>query len=141
MISAKHVVTMKIPFPTISDNLAVAPHMYICLEKDGSNKTFVKCQTLKPYHLGKNKKPLYRITEEADIKRNPFKRKTLIDCDKLFLISRIEICRSLLTKRRNDICDALYVSVKDISSHSSIKEHALNSDELTQLNSKLKLLD
>lgn len=139
MIDNKQVITMKIPFPTISEKLATSPHMYICIMKTNDDKKFVKCQTLKPYHLGKNKKPYYKVIEKSDINRNPFKRMTLVDCDKHFLTSGVEICSSLLTKRRKDICDELFNDVNKMSNHSSLKEHQLDRDSLIKLNEKIKI--
>lgn len=57
---------MKLPFPAIDAELAAIPHMYICLDKSDDTKKFVKCQSLKPKHLGKNKEPFHRVEENPD---------------------------------------------------------------------------
>ena len=75
MINPKDVIIMRIPYPTINEGLAVKPHMYICRSQSDKNYKYFKCQTLKPYMLIDN--PMtYFHDEEADLNRNPFKRKT-----------------------------------------------------------------
>ena len=44
MIDRKDVVTIRIPFPNISSDLAVRSHMYICHHTKQRLKKFVKCQ-------------------------------------------------------------------------------------------------
>lgn len=138
LIDIKQVITMKIPFPTISSDLATSPHMYICLEKSELNKTFVKCQTLKPHHLGKNKPPFYRIIEKPNINRNPFRRTTLIDCDKLFLTDNVRISNSLLAEDRKDVCDDLFEDIKSLTNRPTIEKHLLESEILVKLNPKIR---
>lgn len=140
MIEEKHVITMKIPFPTISANLASIPHMYICKEKQSDDKKFIKCQTLKPHHLGRNKQPYYRIIENADINRNPFKRTTLIDCDKQFQIKGVNICTSLLAKTRDDVCKELYTNILLMTNNDVFSTNLLSGEELSKLNYKIKLI-
>jgi len=140
LIEEKHVVTMKIPFPSISSGLAVSPHMYVCLTKQQYNKKFIKCQSLKPHHLGRNKRPYYRIVENVDINRNPFNRTTLIDCDKQFQVDGVEICTSLLTKKRNDVCDELFMDIRSMINNDVFETNLLNREELKELNYKIKLV-
>ena len=129
---------MRIPFPLIDSGLAVIPHMYVCLNKSGDTKNFVKCQSLKPRHLGKNKEPFRRIEEDPDSTRNPFKQKTLIDCDKKFLIESTEISKDLLTSSRRDVCQSLFDKIKSETSHASLATHRIDSVSLAYLNSKIK---
>ena len=51
MIKEKDAVRMKVPYPSVSDKLALSSHMYICKTVNGTLREFVKCQTLKPYML------------------------------------------------------------------------------------------
>ena len=37
------------PYPSITDGMAMASHMYICRTQSGTDYEYVKCQTLKPY--------------------------------------------------------------------------------------------
>ena len=106
MISKKDVITMKVPFPNISANLAVNAHMYICQYTAGKERRFLKCQTLKPYMLY-NAVMSHYWDEEADINRNPFMRKTRIDCDKLFITKNIQYSLRMRTATRPDVCDDL----------------------------------
>lgn len=140
MIEQKDVVTMKIPFPTISDDLAVYPHMYVCLESERESKHFLKCQSLKPYHLGKNKAPFKRIIENVNANRHPFKRTTIIDCDKFFSVQGVQISTDLLAKMRKDVCPELFKSVIRVSNYPNLEEHQLDSESLTKINHKIKVL-
>ena len=94
MISMKDVVTMNIPFPDIDSQLARQSHMYVCM-RTGQHKQFVKCQTFKPLHLVSHRPPRRYIVETPDLLRNPFNRKTTIDCDKCFLISNVVVSKDL----------------------------------------------
>jgi len=137
LIEEKDVVTMRIPYPSIDSGLAVSTHMYICT-KNSVEKKFVKCQTLKPYHLLKNSEPIRRITEEANIQRNPFKRKTLIDCDKTFVVNGVSIHLDLLTTSRRDVNRDLFSQIKRALSHDGLNTHQLEKDLLLKLNYKMK---
>ncbi len=130
---------MKIPYSTIKASLAVAPHMYIYLDETNDKRRFLTCQSLKPYHLGKNKLPYKRVIEDPNLQRNPFLKKTLIDCDKTFVIENAEISRDLLTNSRKDICQSLYNQVNDTSNHSELVEHPINARTLSELNYKIKI--
>lgn len=83
MINQRDVIRMRIPYPDINSDLAVMSHMYICKKADGSLYEYVKCQTLKPAMLS-GRLLKHFVDENADISRNPFKRATRIDCDKIF---------------------------------------------------------
>lgn len=49
MIKRGDVVALYLPFPTISSDLAVKNHMYICIDNSMTkNKELVKNQTFKP---------------------------------------------------------------------------------------------
>lgn len=54
MISKKDVIRMRVPYPSVSDQLALTPHMYICKKSQNPEYKFIKCQTLKPYMLINN---------------------------------------------------------------------------------------
>lgn len=137
MIEEKDVVTMRIPYPSIDSNLAVSTHMYICTKNDDEKK-FVKCQTLKPYHLKEGSEPLRKIIEDANIQRNPFKRKTLIDCDKNFAVNGVSIPSDLLATSRRDVCKDLFAQIKRSLSHDGVDTHQLEKDLLLKLNYKMK---
>ena len=85
----KDVVLLKIPYPNEESALNKIPHMYICFSIEGDTAKFLKCQSYKPYHDLKNALPINRIIENADPTRNPFKRKTLIDLDKIFVTDKM----------------------------------------------------
>ena len=121
---------MKIPFPSVSSKLACLAHMYICVTSIFPRYEFVKCQTLKPYMLIQN--PIENYCDESpDIARNPFTRPTRIDCDKKFTTSGVVYADSLLTERRPDICEELFVQ---ISRKLSSNDVALDEAELVALN-------
>ena len=87
--SPKDVVLLKIPYPNEESALNKIPHMYICFDIDGETAKFLKCQSYKPYHDLKNSPPINRVIEDANPTRNPFKRKTLIDLDKVFVTDKV----------------------------------------------------
>jgi hypothetical protein len=136
LIKKMDVVTMRIPFPSISSELAVMAHMYVCLE-EGANKEFVKCQTFKPMHMVTNKPPYKFIQENPDINRNPFQRKTTIDCDKGFLVNKVEVSTDLLTKARRNVCSELFTKLTNEIKHANYKKESINTTELTRLNHKM----
>lgn len=104
---------MKVPYPNISSKLAVSAHMFICRKNDGTNYEYIKCQTLKPYMLINN--PIRNFYDEEPNKdRNPFKRKTRIDCDKIFSTFTVSYDDLLKTKVRSDICDDLFNDLQSI---------------------------
>lgn len=134
MINVPEVVRMKIPFPDISSSLAAKPHMYVCM-RAGSDKAFVKCQTLKPYHLQKHVPPFEYIEEQNDINRNPFQRTSIIDCDKKFLVNGLRFNRRLITTSRPDICQELYDNIQNkIDGNVNLKEEVLNTEDLKSIN-------
>lgn len=102
---------MKVPYPSITDGMAMTSHMYICNKRSGTNYEYIKCQTLKPYMLINNPMLNYH-DEQPDIARNPFTRPTRIDCDKLFLTTTVHYDDQLKTSSRPDVCDDLFNSVQ-----------------------------
>lgn len=102
---------MKVPYPTISDSMALKSHMYICRTAGPSCFEFIKCQTLKPYMLIDNPMRHY-WDENADITRNPFLHKTRIDCDKTFRTYNVSYNDALRTTLRPDINDEVFISVE-----------------------------
>ena len=130
MIKERHVVRMKIPFPSASSELAYSPHMYICMKAVPPQYKFVKCQTLKPYMLISNVIKNY-CDEAPDISRNPFKHMTRIDCDKTFCTSGVEYDAGLLTTARPDICKELFAEIQDKLCGENI---LLDKAELLELN-------
>jgi len=79
LINPGDVVLMKIPYPDAASGLATVAHMYICV----GNREFVKCQSKKPYHAFPGAFPINRI----ETVEPPFRHATLIDMDKLFVVS------------------------------------------------------
>ena len=133
MIKEKDVVRMKVPYPSVSDKLALSSHMYICKNVNGTLREFVKCQTLKPYMLINGTMKHY-CDEQPDITRNPFKRTTRIDCDKLFQTNTVKYDLGLRTDSRPDICQSLYdevVKELEIDGYNNI---TINEVELKSLN-------
>ncbi len=110
MINERNVIRMKFPYPSISSELAVQAHMYICRSSEQTHFSFVKCQTLKPYMLIHN--PMRHFVDEpADVTRNPFRRTNRIDCDKLFTTTAVSYDDAMLTTRRRDVCQELFDAV------------------------------
>ncbi len=124
---------MRIPYPGISSDLALAAHMYICKKADGNLHEYVKCQTLKPKMLTGG---LLRhfVDEAADIARNPFQRATRIDCDKIFYTDSVQYDDGMKTTARPDVCQSLYDMVireLDADGYLSIE---LDGDVLASIN-------
>ena len=124
---------MKIPFPSISSTLAVSSHMYICIKSEKKLHEFVKCQTLKPYMLSNRTIQNY-CDEKPDINRNPFKRSTRIDCDKIFKTINVNYDEKLLTTYRSDICEELFFEIIKKLSESQPNIILLDEDSLVSLN-------
>ena len=124
---------MKISFPDISSDLAVAPHMYICQKKNKCEFSFVKCQTLKPWMLT-HRDLLHYLDEAPDINRNPFKHMTRIDCDKLFISSNVQYDDSMKTTLRPDVCEDIICRIDVELEADSYDSNSLNENELVQLN-------
>lgn len=107
MINTKDVLRLKVPYPSINDELAIQAHMYICVKTNAPNYEFVKCQTLKPKMI-MNRNYKHYVDEPADINRNPFLRTTRIDCDKTFTTAAVIYNDMLKTTTRPDICQELF---------------------------------
>lgn len=129
---------MKIPYPDISSDLALKPHMYIYTINNESKKKFVKCQTFKPTLLGTMST---FIAEPPDYSRNPFRTPSIIDCDKLFSTNRVRYDERLRTTDRPDVCSNLYNEIiAKIGSNNSIQNISLNETNLIALNPLIKSL-
>ncbi|GAA5414333.1 hypothetical protein UREOM_0440 [Ureaplasma sp. OM1] len=139
MINPKDVITMKIPFPSISDKLAVSSHMYICRRHDGATYEYVKCQTKKPCMLYKSPISNY-LDEQPNIQRNPFINPTRIDCDKLFFTKSAQYDDKLKTNKRNDVCDDLFNQIQRKLSTTSITYIHINEAELASINPLISVL-
>ncbi|AEB29601.1 hypothetical protein CAR_c09080 [Carnobacterium sp. 17-4] len=127
---------MKVPFPNITGNLALRPHMYICIE-DGTDKKFLSCQTRKPTNILKDVPPYIYIEESNNINRNPFTWPTLIGCDYAFEMKDIHVDRSLLARKRRDVCEELYEEISLKIKHDSFFYELMNEIELLSLNRSL----
>lgn len=140
MISEKDVIRMRIPFPTVSSQLALKAHMYICGKESAPHYGFIKCQTLKPYML--NRKIIsHYVDEPPDRSRNPFSVKSRIDCDKLFVSYTVQYDDRLKTTLRPDVCDDLYREVrKELTSH-EYDNVALDEDALVALNNLITKME
>lgn len=135
MIKERDVVRLKVAFPDISSTLALQKHMYICIQKEQNRKQLVKCQTYKPLEHGDKAKPPFRyIVERKNPTRNPFdKPQTLIDLDKLFVVSGLSLPLSCLTTNRRDVCKDLFKSIKEQLTSTTTKE-SLTKGSLKSLN-------
>ena len=133
MINAKDVVRMKVPYPSISDGMAVASHMYICHRRSDKDYEYIKCQTLKPYMFSKNPMVHY-YDEQPDISRNPFTRPTRIDCDKLFRTTTVHYNDELKTSNRPDVCEDLFRAVQEELLKAGYSDININEVELKNLN-------
>lgn len=133
LIKAKDVIRIKVPYPDLDSKLAKVSHMYICKENQCDTYACIKCQTYRPNIVAQKTVTHYYI-EEADIKRNPFTHKTLIDCDKLFYIRQITLCDELKTQRRPDICDELFTEINNELNKEGFHDILLDSNKLVQLN-------
>lgn len=134
MIKQKEVIRMKVPYPSITDGMALSPHMYICRTASNEKYEYVKCQTLKPYMLISNPMKHYH-DEDPDLERNPFKRTTRIDCDKLFLTYTVTYDAKLKTKTRADVCDELFNIIEQKFSYNEYEKIDVNESNLKTLNS------
>ena len=136
MINSKDVIRMKIPYPSINSNMAVSAHMYICRNRSELNYEYIKCQTLKPYMLINSPMTNYH-DESPDITRNPFTKKTRIDCDKLFLTSNVSYDIRLKATTRPDVSDDLFNVVQQKLSN-GYSEVVINECELKSLNTLIR---
>ncbi len=132
MIHEKDVIRMKIPYPGISDKLAVSSHMYIC-KATSPEYEYIKCQTLKPYMMTKAVFRHY-VDEAPDAARNPFQRVTRIDCDKTFTTVGVRYDDRLKTTIRPDVCQELYDEVIAELDAEGYVEIGLNADEMVSIN-------
>lgn len=133
MINTKDVIRMRVPYPSISDKLAVNLHMYICKQADMPAYEFIKCQTLKPYMLSKEVFRHY-VDEEADTSRNPFQKTTRIDCDKTFTTKNVLYDDCLKTITRPDICQELFDDVIEELNTDGYRIVDVNEEELAGIN-------
>ena len=130
---------MKIPFPSVSSDLAVSSHMYICMKTEKNRCEFVKCQTLKPYMLINDIVKNF-CDEKPDITRNPFTRTTRIDCDKIFITSNVNYDEKLLTNLRKNICEELFNEIHEKISAKECEYIELNEEILVLLNTLITFL-
>lgn len=133
MINTKDVLRMKVPYPSISDTLAISSHMYICRTANVPYYEFIKCQTLKPYMIYSGDFNHY-VDEPADISRNPFQRTTRIDCDKIFTTSTVVYNDVLKTTTRPDISQELFDEVASELDKDGYDVILLNENELVSIN-------
>lgn len=98
---------MKVPYPNMQSDLAVTNHMYICRNNSHPHYEFIKCQRYKPYMLIRDIMVHY-LDEDSDLTRNPFRKLTRIDCDKLFVTNSVVYSDTIKTERRPDVCQELY---------------------------------
>lgn len=130
-MNARDVITIKIPYPNLHNDLAVTAHMYIWNKDD--KVELVKCQRLKPSMIYNNNFKYY-IDEKPDINRNPFRSITRIDCDKLFNTFNVNYDNRL--KTNNGICVELHKSVNSkILENKNIESIILDEAKLKRLNS------
>lgn len=142
MIDVRSVVLMKIPFPDLNSNLALSRHMYICFEKSGNKRKFLKCQTYKPLiHSSPTNPPNHYVVERSNPTRNPFEKPaTLIDLDKYFITSGVRFNRNCLTSNRPDICGELFNVLQEEISGESMQQEILDSNMLIRLNPSVTLM-
>ena len=133
MIEERSVLRMKVPYPSINDQLAVSSHMYVCQNADDPEYSFVKCQTLKPYMMNSNIISHY-CDEKPDVKRNPFQRMTRIDCDKLFSTSSVSYDDRLKTSIREDVCEELFDHIVAELMEDGYLDIALDEKDLVKIN-------
>lgn len=137
MISAQDVIILKMPYPSISAELALKPHMYICYKNETNTKKLIKSQTFKLSMITTKKLVYHYVIEDSDINRNPFLVRSLIDCDKLFIIN-VNVPLDLLTSRRRNVCIELFNAVEqELLSDGYISE-TIDTSDLKCLNYKIK---
>ena len=98
MIREKDVVTLRMPYPNVSSNLAVLSHMYIC-KKPGKIKKLLKIQTIKNRHKTKGYPCLNFYELKAVDQNNPCNRDSFVDLDKNFILEHVNIPLKLKTKK------------------------------------------
>lgn len=138
LIDTREVVNLLVPFPEIDSVLAQRRHMYICISKDGSTKKISKCQSFKPYMLLPNYTDVKcSIIENSNYERNPFSRKTMIDCDKVFKTINYSISRDKLTTIRPDVCKDLHSKIVENVAKQESQLVPLLTPELIALNERI----
>ena len=137
MIRERNVIRMKVPYPSVQGGLAVSAHMYICKEISEQSCSFIKCQSLKPQMLISGKFKHY-CDEQPDISRNPFRRATRIDCDKLFFTQNVEYDDGLKTSGRDDVCEELFNKVTAELKADGYESINIDEDTLVSLNPLIK---
>jgi hypothetical protein len=131
------VVWLKMPYPGIRSGLALTKHMYICY-MHGTDKRVLKVQSYKPHHIDKMPCRNY-LVEKPDVKRNPFSKTSIIDLDKGFLLSQVEIDKCLKAKRRISI-ELLLELTKKTKSFESLRITPISRSDLVRLNPAVRLL-
>ncbi|BAK95117.1 hypothetical protein [Tetragenococcus halophilus] len=138
MTKVKDIVTMKIPFPKLSSNLAVKSHMYLCI-KHGENKRFLSCQTKKPLLLRSDEPPFHFVDVGVNKSECPFVRDTLIACDYYFQLSNIHINPSLLAQK--GVSSNIYSKVDAEIKHPNFKEQKISVNNLLKINPELTFMN
>jgi hypothetical protein len=112
LIVKGEVISIKVPYPDSNSALAKIRHMYICHDRVNATKRFVKCQTWDFSHIVGGSGVVNFLIEGPDVNRNPFTKRTLIDCDKVFS-AKATISKKFLTQIRPDVCDELVVEIQN----------------------------
>ena len=133
MISRKDVIRMRIAYPNMQSKLAKVGHMYICYDESYPAYSFVKCQTYTIKNIDKKVVKHY-VYEQPDIKRNPFKWETLIDCDKLFCSSSSNYDEKLRTDSRPDVAEAVMQNISEELTTDGCQVITLDEKRLVLLN-------
>jgi hypothetical protein len=84
--NVKEVVKLLIDYPDSDSALAKIPHLYVCILSNSETR-LLKCQSIKPYHLKPGSLPKKRFVVEVNPQKSPFRLKTLVDLDKVFISS------------------------------------------------------
>lgn len=133
MSRTKDVAWLRVPYPDVKSGLAKQSHMYICT--DGGKSQYVKCSSLKPKHKVMDLLPKHHLIEAANAERNPFTKKTVIDCDKWFVFDPdVEIAEAALTKNRRDISDDLFLELLEKLNHDNLESLRYTYEQLKSLN-------
>lgn len=106
LIKRNDVARIKMPFPDISSDLALSSSV------------------MKHYW-----------DESPDLNRNPFKRKTRIDCDKTFVTSFVTYDDKLKTTTRPDVCEDVMRHIDSELLCDGYITNYINENELLSLNS------
>lgn len=133
MIKERDVIRLKLPYPNMSSDLAVQAHMYICYSVKESTHKLIKVQRFKPYMICDDNPITNYIVVEADPNNNPFKSKSVIDLDKLFIISDVSIDERLCSTERRDVSIELFSRITS-SIKEDIVEVVIDENKLVSLN-------